>query len=508
MQRRIGILLNYLNEGVKILTVLLYTPVMLRLLGQAEYGLYQMTASVVSHLHLLSMGFGSAYVRYFARCRSKQEEAVLNGMFLLVFSVLAGVCLLCGIGITLQTEAIFGEGLTDRELQTVKGLIPFLVASVALTLINSVFDCHIAAREQFVFQKLLRLAQSLLSPFLTLPLLMLGFGSEGVVLVSALLTAGGLILNGSYCIKKLQMRFCFRGLPVPLFRELWGFTFFIFLNQLIDQINWSTDKFLLGRLRSPEETAIYGVGAQIHSLYLHLSTGISSLFVPRVHRIAAQTADNCPLNRLLIQVGRVQLCILGLVLTGFACFGKAFIKLWAGELYVDSYAVALLLMIPMTVPLIQNLGIEIQRARNKHRARSVVYFCLAVGNIGISLLLIPRWGSIGTAAGTALTQMLGTWLFMNWYYQKKLRLDMIGFWKSISQFCLPILLSMLAGWVLSRQPITGWGDLLAACGLYTVQYSFWIWHFALNPQEKNKILSVWKGKKCRYGKTKAGNMGN
>lgn len=39
---RHGVLLSYAGEVVKILVNLVYTPIMLHLLGQSEYGLYQL----------------------------------------------------------------------------------------------------------------------------------------------------------------------------------------------------------------------------------------------------------------------------------------------------------------------------------------------------------------------------------------------------------------------------------------------------------------------------------
>ena len=55
-QRKAGVILSYAGEIVKILVNLIYTPIMLRLLGQSEYGLYQLVYSVVSYLSLLSLG--------------------------------------------------------------------------------------------------------------------------------------------------------------------------------------------------------------------------------------------------------------------------------------------------------------------------------------------------------------------------------------------------------------------------------------------------------------------
>ena len=60
-QRKMGVLLTYVSEAIKILTTLVYTPLMLRLLGDNEYGLYQTVNSTVLYLGLLSLGFGSAY---------------------------------------------------------------------------------------------------------------------------------------------------------------------------------------------------------------------------------------------------------------------------------------------------------------------------------------------------------------------------------------------------------------------------------------------------------------
>ena len=47
---------------------------------------------------------------------------------------------------------------------------------------------------------------------------------------------------------------------------------------------------------------------------------------------------------------------------------------WAGEGYDAAYYVGALVMIPAIIPLIQNIGIEIQKAKNMHKFRSIVYF--------------------------------------------------------------------------------------------------------------------------------------
>ena len=231
-QKKAGIVLGYMSEAVKVLTRIFYTPIMLRLLGSSEYGLYDLVNSVVAYLGLLSLGFGSAYLRFYSRAKAKnddQEIAKLNGMFIIIFSVIALICLVCGGIMVSNVEIIFKSGLTDEEMGKAKILMLIMVINVAITFPNTVFNNSVIANERFVFQKSLVFAQALLSPFLSLPLLIMGYGSIGLVVITTLLTLGMLLLNIFYCFRKIHIKFSFSGLQWSLFTEMFLFTFFLLL---------------------------------------------------------------------------------------------------------------------------------------------------------------------------------------------------------------------------------------------------------------------------------------
>ena len=129
-QLKAGVVLSYISQGIHLLSGLIYTPIMLRLLGQSEYGLYQLVNSVVSNLGILSFGFGTSYIRFYSRYKAQNDEyglAKLNGMFLLVFSFISLICILCGIVMFLNAEAIFGDGLTLIELSKARILMILMV---------------------------------------------------------------------------------------------------------------------------------------------------------------------------------------------------------------------------------------------------------------------------------------------------------------------------------------------------------------------------------------------
>ena len=66
-QLKAGIFLSYLTLALSNIIALVYTPFMLRMMGQSEYGLYSLVASVVAYLTILDFGFGNAIVRYTRR---------------------------------------------------------------------------------------------------------------------------------------------------------------------------------------------------------------------------------------------------------------------------------------------------------------------------------------------------------------------------------------------------------------------------------------------------------
>ena len=98
-QIKAGAVLSYLSIGLSNIVGILYTPFMLRMLGQSEYGMFSLAASVVGYLTILDMGFGNAIVRYTAQYRAENKEEkqwALFGMFVLFYGIIGLITLSAG----------------------------------------------------------------------------------------------------------------------------------------------------------------------------------------------------------------------------------------------------------------------------------------------------------------------------------------------------------------------------------------------------------------------------
>lgn len=495
-QLKIGVVLSYLSLGLNMVVQLLYTPVMIRILGQSEYGLYTLVGSVVSYLSLFSLGFTGAYLRFYSIRKAQNDTekiAELNGMFLLLFLLMSTLAIICGFILSCFPREIFGNNLTESELQTARVLMVILVVNVALTFPSSLFDSIISAHEQFVFQRVVTLAGVIGNPLIALPLLIIGYGSVAVVSVTTLITVAKLIVNIFYCFKVIKVRFSFRNFDFDVLKEIAGFSFFIFLNMIIDQINWSVDKFILGRVSGTTAVAVYGVGSSINSIFTTFSTSISSVFSPRVNRIVANNVSDVKdqLTDIFIKVGRIQYLVLMLIASGFVFFGKFFITdIFSTKEYVEAYPVALLLMLPAFVPLIQNVGIEIQRAMNKHHIRAVIYLGMAIFNVIISIPLAKLYGPVGSALGTAIGLILCNGVIINIYYCKGMHIDIVSFWKSIVRLSRGMIIPILLGMIVMKYITFNSMLLYLGCVLmYTIAYCISMWLFGMNVEEKRLMLS-------------------
>ena len=211
-QIKAGAALNYVIIGINALVGLLYTPYMLRMLGQNEYGLFSLVASVISYLTILDFGFGNAIVRYTAKFRTENkttEQYEMFGMFLKLFCAIGLFALCIGIILCFNVDNLFDKSMSPEELSKAKILLLILLINLALTFPLSVYGSIINAYENFIFQKLAQIARIVLSTIVMIVILRLGYKAIGLVVVQTIFNIAFLFGNAFYCRHKLKIKIVF-----------------------------------------------------------------------------------------------------------------------------------------------------------------------------------------------------------------------------------------------------------------------------------------------------------
>lgn len=486
-----GAVLSYVNLLVGNLIPFIYTPIMLRVLGTEEFGLYGIAGSVMGYLGLLNFGIGGSIVRYLSKYRATndvEQERRVAGLFIKVYSVI-GVLILVSGGLFAANIEIYSRSLTPLETEKLRILVMLMTVNTSIFLPFSVFSSIVLAHEKYIFDKLVNILITVGSPVLNLILLYCGLGSVGLVLGSTLINLLSYSLYTYYAVKRLHFTPSFQSTAPGLLREILHFSAFIFLASIVDVLYWSTDKLIIGWAKGTSETAVYNIGATFNTYVTAFSTALGGLLIPKLTTMVVKDAPKEEFSRIFIKIGRLQFIIVSFIVSAFVAFGRQFINLWAGPEYARAYYVALLTMIPVTVPLIQNTGLNILYALNRHKFRSVVYACVAVANVVLTFWWVEKYGIIGAAMATCIAYVVGNIFIINWYYHKKIGIDIPMFWNNILKMCPVMFIMGICAWiVLDSLSITNWFAFFAAAAVYTLLYFLLAYRFMMNNYEREIVM--------------------
>ena len=469
---------------------------MLRLMGQNEYGLYSLVASVIAYLTILDAGFGNAAIRYTAKYRAENKEEKLPkmyGMFFSLYIIAALIAFVLGMVLYGNIDKLFGQTMGGGELQKIRIMMVLMLFNLAFTFPMSIWGAIITAHERFVFLRVVSIIRIILNPIVMIFMLMQGYGAIGMVVIISLFNIISLFVNMIFCKKKLniKIKINFSKTNNIILKEIIVYSFWIFLNAIMDNIYWNTGQFVLGIFHGATVVAVYAVAIQLQQMYMNFSTAISGVFLPRITAMITKSNNENEISNLFIRTGRIQYIVLSFLLSGFFLFGKQFIILWAGKSYIDAYYVTLCFFICLTVPLIQNIGITILLARNQMKFRSILYVCIAVASLGLSIPLADKYGVFGCAIGNSTALIIGQVLIMNIYYQRKIHLDIIRFWKEIASMSLvPIILCFISWAILERLPdISTISGLILSIVLFSLIYIPCFWKKSMNNYERRLIIN-------------------
>lgn len=500
-QIKAGALLSYISIFLGSAISIIYTPFMLRLMGQSEYGLMSLSNSVVGYLGLLNLGIGSAMVRYISKYKeigdTEMEHAVTT-LFLYVYLGIAIVAIVAGGCLSYNVELFFDQTLTIEEVLKLRVLVALMTFNVAIGMVSSVFYAIIMAYERFIFTKSVGVINTLITPIVNVLLLYIGYRSVGLTIAATILNLFNFLIVVVYSFHRLGFKIEKKKIDKTFLREIFGFSFFVFLAMIVDKVYWGTDQFILGAVSGTVAVAIYSVGASFNGYLMSFSTAITGLFLPRLTQMDVNNASDKDFSDLFIKVGRIQFIILSFILCGFIIFGKAFIRLWAGPDYSEAYWIAIVTLVPFVIPLIQNLGLQLLYARNKHMFRSMMLFGIAILNVVLSIPMAKLYGGVGCALVTGVSYIIGQGFILNWYYWKKMRIDIPLFWRRIFPlFSIVSLLCCIGLYAIHQNSIDTWQALLVDVVIFIPIFIASIWVCGMDFEEKMLILGRWIKDKSR-----------
>lgn len=472
-QRRTGVLLSYANLAVSMAGNLALTPALLRVLGNEQYGLYQIMRSLGAGLLMLNLGVSAMVARGIARSRvaggQEGRGALTVGLALSVLLAAAAALVSAGLW---KGIPIFYQGRYSPALlaQAQRAFLLFAAASVCHILTDAFSGC-IIGRERFVFNALVVSGKYALRFGLMAWLIHRGAGLTALAGVDGIVSAAALVCLAGYALLVLRERPGRAAAASGGLMRMTGFSLAVLAQETVHQLNTRMDPILLGRLtNAPEVLPLYTSALMIYGLYHQMVTMLGGYYLARASVLVASHADGARLTDMLIRPGRFQAAVAMGIIAGFALFGRRFIELWIGRQYLDAYGITLLLMIPAMLPLAQSAALSILDAQFRRTYRSVVLLLSAAVNVFLSIVLIRVMGHWGAAIATAVSTLLGQGVLMNRYYARRIGLEIPRLLREMLRPALPAGISAALCLPLCLLPCS-WPALCIQCAVFYAVYA-------------------------------------
>lgn len=408
---RRGAVLNYILLFLQIGIPLLLTPYIMKTLGAAEYGVYMLASTIMVRLYMSDLG-RTTTTRFLSEYYGNGDlhgAACFLGNMVSLYAGIGLLILLLGLGLYPWLGDIFST-FTAEELHIYRILYLMTLINAAIMFparsLAGVADAH----QKFTIPGLIAVCAALCNGVGTVILLVLGHRAVGLIALSICTGIVALLCNLFYCFWGLRARISLKGTNGTICRSIFVFSFWMFLNQLINMLNAGTGNYIVAMTQGPESAGIYTNGLMIYGHYFMLAGILSALFLPRVVRLVIKGGTANEQTEAMIRLGRAQLMILGAALIFLLFFGSEFFRAWVGDIAGAnaqlSYLITLCLVIPQTFSLVQALGWQISQARDALKQRVLITGFNSLLFILVSYFVCRHWGIAAQAVWAALSILI------------------------------------------------------------------------------------------------------
>lgn len=487
-----GAILSYVLIALNSVYGLVIMPFVLGAIGESEYGVYKTIGAMTATISVMELGLGGTMQKYIAQYRAQKEEKKaynFSAMCLIQAVVMAAVMAIVGALLFFTLDPVYGKTFTEAELIRAKQIYIVLICYVVFHIFENVLFGIISGYNRFVFSNSIKLLSLLTKILIYLIILPIFKNSLAIVFTMLALEFAIIAAECIYIKRVLKHKVRLYAWDKSVFKETFIYTILLFIQSLIIQFNGNIDNMVIGSVIGTSAVTVYSFAIQIFNMYEQCSTSVSGVILPSVTNVIYGGATSKDLENMVVKYGRVQWAVLGAALGGFICLGKEFFSLWLGEGFSDCYYLALILMVPVTFPLIVNTCLAILKAKNLLLFRTVALAYSAVINMIFTVIGTKIWGYYAAAVGTALSTVIGSILSLNIYYQVKLKINMLKiYFRILHKISLCILLPTILCFLINPYFGGSWFAFLIKAVIFILIYGVLMLIFGLNTNEKPKIL--------------------
>jgi len=488
-----GAIMSYVAIFFNIAAGLIYTPWMVRQIGQSDYGLYSLALTLISFF-TIDFGLGEAVSRFLSKYNAENDNSKKKdflGITFKIYIIIDLVIFLVLVVAFIFADVIYAE-LTSAEL--LKFRVVFCIAalysmaSFPFMPLNGI----LISNERFVFQKFADFINKILTVVTMVVVLLLGYRLYSLVIVNAITGTITIVFKLWYIYKNRLMKINFKSKDKILIREIFSFSIWTGIIAVAQRFVLNITPTVLAAFAGSIQISLFSIAMTMEGYTWTFANALNGLFLPKVTRMIIKNDNPNEVENFMIRVGRIQLVLVGLLIVGFLTMGKEFMLLWMGGNFSDSYYVTLLLIAPCIITLTQQIGNTALVAVNEIKYRAFCSCTVASISIILSILFSQRWGAIGAGFAILIGNIIGLIIGMNLVYYNVLKINIFHFFRECHiKMCIPLLITSCIGLLLQYTfPVENLFLFMIKSCIFGLIYLLIMWILALNKYEKNLFIEI------------------
>lgn len=479
---------------LKIAIVFIMAPLILKSLGNFDYGIWEMVFAIVEYMGMLDLGLQPAIVRYVARynalgSREDMHKIYSSSFLFMVAMSLIMFCVFAGWGFLAPEFLAGGEG--DRSKYTMFLLI--IGVQLMFTFSGSVFECFLEGFQLYN----LRNAVTIFNLIVGNTILYILLTNGGGLLTLAILNGIGLSLKytiyGVLLATKRFGGFRFRTADVSwnTLKELLSFGYKSLIHSIAGRITMASDSIIIGTFLGPVAVTFFAIPANFINHVRNMTWAMTRAFMPLFSDLDAK-GDKDSSEKIMMIGSRYVLGFILPVLIGLSLLGLPFLSRWMGNEYAEQGKwVLYIFIVAYLVQWLNPFSLRLLTGIGRQGLLAKINSASAALNIVLSLILVKYLGKEGVALGTLIPFLIFEPLLLS--YTCKL----IG--KGVTEYLREVVLPLIAPnalfagllWLLTT--IIEPADYLAIFGIGLFSFSLYILLFyALSIKRAEKAFLLTK----------------
>lgn len=426
--RKSGLILSYGYFVLSAVVSIFVSSFVIRSIGKTDYGVYQAIAAFINYLTLLEFGTGRIMSRNISLLKKDGSEdlemkknistvIVLNSGLMLL--ILAGaVCFWLSLG------AIYQNSMSPEQIVMAKRLFFFPVASLGISFFQQSFNGILIGYEQYTFEKIVSIIKLVVRTLLLAVILSIRSSIYLYVIIDTAVNLMAFLVTVLYVRLKMKVPVHFGYFDRQILKSILPLCFAMLLQGLVNTMNNTLDKFLIGVMMTPEDVTIYSIAMTVYSMFSTIACLPMGMYMPAVAKDMRNGLRGKELTKTLLRPCRFNILITGLIVTGFAVAGRQFIVILYGEEFLTAWYCAMIVMVPMFLNTANDIVINVLDILKKRHVRSVILMGTTALNLVLTIWGIQHLGMIGASLATGIATLLQV-IILNIYYQKKIEIDVL-----------------------------------------------------------------------------------